>query len=59
MKPSWEEVPLHGAEVIAGVDNACHDPAPSARPAALSQAGATAKNVPLYRHFADLAGNTE
>uniref|UniRef100_A0A7S4BKH8 phosphopyruvate hydratase n=1 Tax=Chrysotila carterae TaxID=13221 RepID=A0A7S4BKH8_CHRCT len=26
---------------------------------AVAKAGATAKNVPLYRHFADLAGNTE
>jgi len=26
---------------------------------AAAKAGATAKGVPLYRHFADLAGNTK
>ena len=26
---------------------------------AISKAGAAAKNVPLYQHYADLAGNTD
>ncbi|RYG68560.1 hypothetical protein EON64_04915 [archaeon] len=26
---------------------------------ALAKAGAAAKNVPLYRHFADIAGNNQ